>query len=151
MARACHLLIGSSQFARVSVPKSLVPKSRGLSALMVFSSVAARFFDPQIGGASANPSAPSGVFRIDHATEERVASRNPLQLPRNFAVGVSNPTGWRKILGAGSDGSSSFIYQVQIDFSCPASPQTTHTWNRSMEPSVPNVWTCTWFMTLSEA
>ena len=33
---------------------------------MVFSSVAARFFTPQIGGAGANPLAPSGVFRIDH-------------------------------------------------------------------------------------
>ena len=38
----------------------------GLSAFMVFSSVAARFFDPQLGGAGATPSAPGGVFRIDH-------------------------------------------------------------------------------------
>src|SRR5437660_3401515 len=33
---------------------------------MVFSSVAARFFLPQISGAGATPSAPGGVFRIDH-------------------------------------------------------------------------------------
>ena len=34
---------------------------------MVFSSVAARFFEPQLGGAGATPSAPAGgVFRIDH-------------------------------------------------------------------------------------
>jgi len=33
---------------------------------MVFSSVAARFFAPQLGGAGATPSAPGGVFRIDH-------------------------------------------------------------------------------------
>jgi hypothetical protein len=33
---------------------------------VIMSSVAARFFDPQIGGAGAAPSAPSGVFRIDH-------------------------------------------------------------------------------------
>jgi hypothetical protein len=33
---------------------------------MVFSSVAARFFTPQLSGAGAVPSAPSGVFRIDH-------------------------------------------------------------------------------------
>jgi hypothetical protein len=30
------------------------------------SSVAARFFTPQVSGAGANPAAPSGVFRIDH-------------------------------------------------------------------------------------
>jgi hypothetical protein len=43
-----------------------VPNFHGLSALTVFSSVAARFFDPQVGGAGATPSAPGGVFRIDH-------------------------------------------------------------------------------------
>ena len=43
-----------------------VPNIHGFSALMVFSSVASRFFDPQIGGAGATPSAAGGVFRIDH-------------------------------------------------------------------------------------
>jgi len=43
-----------------------VPNFHGFSALMVFSSVAARFFTPQVGGAGATPAAPSGVFRIDH-------------------------------------------------------------------------------------
>ncbi len=43
-----------------------VPNLHGFSAYVVFSSVAARFFTPQIGGAGATPSAPSGVFRIDH-------------------------------------------------------------------------------------
>jgi Carboxypeptidase regulatory-like domain/TonB-dependent Receptor Plug Domain len=38
----------------------------GLTAFMVFSSVAARFFEPQLGGAGATPFAPGGVFRIDH-------------------------------------------------------------------------------------
>src|SRR5437667_8986672 len=38
----------------------------GFSALMVFSTVAARFFLPQVSGAGATPSAPGGVFRIDH-------------------------------------------------------------------------------------
>ncbi len=42
-----------------------VPNLHGISALMVFSSVAARFFTPQIGGAGAVPSA-AGPFRIDH-------------------------------------------------------------------------------------
>jgi Carboxypeptidase regulatory-like domain/TonB-dependent Receptor Plug Domain len=43
-----------------------VPNYHGFSALAVFSSVAARFFAPQLGGAGATPSAPGGVFRIDH-------------------------------------------------------------------------------------
>jgi hypothetical protein len=43
-----------------------VPNYHGFSALAVFSSVAARFFEPQLGGAGATPSAPGGVFRIDH-------------------------------------------------------------------------------------
>jgi hypothetical protein len=43
-----------------------VPNVHGFSALVVFSSVAARFFTPQIGGAGANPSGTAGVFRIDH-------------------------------------------------------------------------------------
>ncbi len=42
-----------------------VPNYRGLTGLLVFSSVAARFFTPQIGGAGAVPSA-AGPFRIDH-------------------------------------------------------------------------------------
>jgi len=42
-----------------------VPNLHGFSALMVFSSVAARFFTPQGGGAGAVPAA-SGPFRIDH-------------------------------------------------------------------------------------
>jgi hypothetical protein len=41
-------------------------KYHGLTAFTVFSSVAARFFLPQLGGAGATPSAPGGVFRIDH-------------------------------------------------------------------------------------
>jgi hypothetical protein len=43
-----------------------VPNFHGFSALMVFSSVAARYFTPQLSGAGATPSAPAGVFRIDH-------------------------------------------------------------------------------------
>jgi hypothetical protein len=47
-----------------------VPDFHGISALAVFSSVAARFFTPQIGGAGAVPSAVlasgSTPFRIDH-------------------------------------------------------------------------------------
>jgi len=38
----------------------------GITAYVVMSSVAARFFLPQVGGAGATPAAPTGVFRIDH-------------------------------------------------------------------------------------
>jgi hypothetical protein len=44
-----------------------VPNIHGFSALMVFSSVAARFFQPQIGGAGATVATAAGLpFRIDH-------------------------------------------------------------------------------------
>ena len=43
-----------------------VPNFHGFSALMVFSTVAARFFPPQIGGAGATVGAPGAPFRIDH-------------------------------------------------------------------------------------
>jgi len=49
----------------------------GFTAYMVMSSVAARFFSPQIGGAGAAPLAPSGVFRIDH--DERFNQETHLQ------------------------------------------------------------------------
>ncbi len=44
-----------------------VPEVHGFSALMVFSSVAARFFQPQIGGAGSTVATAAGLpFRIDH-------------------------------------------------------------------------------------
>jgi hypothetical protein len=45
-----------------------VPNYHGLTALVVFSSVAARFFEPQISGIGVTPAGQggSGVFRIDH-------------------------------------------------------------------------------------
>jgi hypothetical protein len=44
-----------------------VPNLHGFSAQLVFSSVAARFFQPQIGGAGATVSTGAGLpFRIDH-------------------------------------------------------------------------------------
>ncbi|MGA2356602.1 MAG: TonB-dependent receptor, partial [Terriglobales bacterium] len=44
-----------------------VPNLHGFSALMVFSSVAARFFLPQVAGAGATVGGPPGApFRIDH-------------------------------------------------------------------------------------
>src|SRR5208282_6946646 len=44
-----------------------VPNLHGFSAQMVFSSVAARFFQPQIGGAGGTVATGAGLpFRIDH-------------------------------------------------------------------------------------
>ncbi len=62
-----------------------VPNLHGFSALMVFSSVAARFFLPQVSGAGATPSAPAGVFRIDH--DERFNQTTHLQ----YQIGKSGP------------------------------------------------------------
>jgi hypothetical protein len=54
-----------------------VPNLHGFSALLVFSSVAARFFPPQIGGAGATVGAPGAPFRIDH--DERFNETTHLQ------------------------------------------------------------------------
>ncbi len=57
-------------WARSKIPgfagRVSIPNFHGFSAQTVFSSVAARFFLPQVSGAGATPSAPGGVFRIDH-------------------------------------------------------------------------------------
>ncbi len=62
-----------------------VPNFHGLSALMVFSSVAARYFTPQVSGAGATPSAPTGVFRIDH--DEKFNQTTHLQ----YQIGKRGP------------------------------------------------------------
>ena len=54
-----------------------VTNLHGITAYVIMSSVAARFFTPQIGGAGENPAAPSGVFRIDH--DEKFNSTAHLQ------------------------------------------------------------------------
>jgi hypothetical protein len=62
-----------------------VPNFHGFSALMVFSSVAARYFTPQVSGAGATPSAPTGVFRIDH--DEKFNQTTHLQ----YQIGKRGP------------------------------------------------------------
>jgi Carboxypeptidase regulatory-like domain len=54
-----------------------MPNYHGVSALVVFSSVAARFFPPQLGGAGATVGAPGLPFRIDH--DEKWAQTSHLQ------------------------------------------------------------------------
>jgi len=48
--------------------RASMPNFHGLSAFVVFSSVAARFFEPQVSGIGATPAGQggTGVFRIDH-------------------------------------------------------------------------------------
>jgi hypothetical protein len=46
--------------------RASMPNFHGLTAFVVFSSVAARFFGPQVSGIGAAPGADGGVFRIDH-------------------------------------------------------------------------------------
>ncbi len=57
----------SSKIPGYAVRASL-PNFHGLSAFVVFSSVAARFFQPQVSGIGATPAGQGGnsVFRIDH-------------------------------------------------------------------------------------
>ena len=62
-----------------------VPDFHGISALTVFSSVAARFFAPQLGGAGASPSAAGGAFRIDH--DERFNQTTHIQ----YQIGKQGP------------------------------------------------------------
>jgi Carboxypeptidase regulatory-like domain/TonB-dependent Receptor Plug Domain len=58
------------EWARSKIPgftgRLNITNVHGITAQIVMSSVAARFFLPQVAGAGANPSAPTGVFRIDH-------------------------------------------------------------------------------------
>jgi hypothetical protein len=66
-----------------------VPDYRGFSALFVFSSVAARFFPPQIGGAGATVGAPGLPFRIDH--DEKFNETTHLR----YQIGKHGPwVGW---------------------------------------------------------
>jgi hypothetical protein len=61
-----------------------VPNFHGFTALFVFSSVSARFFTPQIGGAGAVP-ASIGAFRIDH--DEKFNETTHLQ----YQIGKRGP------------------------------------------------------------
>lgn len=69
-----------------------VPNYHGFSALFVFSSVAARFFNPQIGGAGADPTVPVSPFRIDHDEKFNQTTHFQYQFPRRGPwVGIN----WR--------------------------------------------------------
>jgi hypothetical protein len=61
--------------------RASMPNYHGFSALVVMSSVAARFFEPQVGGAGAAPLAPGGVFRIDHDETFNQTTHLQYQIP----------------------------------------------------------------------
>jgi hypothetical protein len=93
---------------------------RGFTAYTVMSSVAARFFTPQIGGAGATPAAPSGVFRIDH--DEKFNQTTHLQyqvLKRGPWVGFN----WR--YDSGQVAGAAPCYGVDANNDCPQTDPAT--------------------------
>jgi len=76
------------QWDRSKIPgfaiRASVPNFHGLTALVVMSGVAARFFTPQLAGAGANPAAPAGVFRIDHDEHFNQTSHLQYQPRKNW-------------------------------------------------------------------
>jgi hypothetical protein len=72
--------------------RATVPNFHGLTAFIVMSSVAARFFGPQIAGVGATPGAVS-VFRIDHDEVFNETTHLQYQLPSKKAPWFS--LNWR--------------------------------------------------------
>ena len=67
---------------------------KGFSALVTMSSVAARFFNPQVGGLGATPAAPGGFpFRIDH--DERFNQTTHIEYAMPFKKSLYYSMNWR--------------------------------------------------------
>jgi hypothetical protein len=67
---------------------------KGLSAIVTMSSVAARFFNPQVGGLGATPAAPGGYpFRIDH--DEKFNETTHLEYAMPFKKSLYYSFNWR--------------------------------------------------------
>ena len=66
--------------------RATVPEYHGFTALVVMSSVAARFFQPQISGIGVTPAGQggTGVFRIDHDEKFNQTTHLQYQLPKNL-------------------------------------------------------------------
>jgi hypothetical protein len=94
-----------------------VPNYHGLTAFIVMSSVAARFFTPQVSGAGANPSAPTGVFRIDHDEHYNETTHLQYQFPWKKAPWVS--FNWR--YDSGLVAGATPCYGVLATNDCPGS------------------------------
>jgi hypothetical protein len=94
-----------------------VPAIHGFSALMVFSSVSARFFQPQIGGAGATVATAAGLpFRIDH--DEKFNQTTHLQY-QPWKTGPWLGFNWR--YDSGLVAGNSPCYGVSLSNSCPQS------------------------------
>ncbi len=67
--------------------RASVPNYHGLSAFIVMSSVAARFFTPQVSGIGATPTTTgtSSVFRIDHDENFNQTTHLQYQAPKKWA------------------------------------------------------------------
>jgi hypothetical protein len=94
-----------------------VPDYRGFSALFVFSSVAARFFPPQIGGAGATVGAPGLPFRIDHDEKFNETTHLQYQLWKNGPW-----LGWNWRYDSGLVAGNAPCYGINANNDC---PQTT--------------------------
>jgi len=72
-----------------------VPETHGISAFVVMSSVAARFFNPQVGGVGSTPGTPGSnfPFRIDH--DERFNQTTHLQYALPFRKSTWFGFNWR--------------------------------------------------------
>ncbi|MGA9527599.1 MAG: TonB-dependent receptor [Terriglobales bacterium] len=94
-----------------------VPNYHGFSALVVFSSVAARFFTPQIGGAGATVTTGIGLpFRIDH--DERYNQSTHLQ----YQPWKRGPwVGWDWRFDSGLVAGAAPCYGVNAGNDCPQS------------------------------
>jgi hypothetical protein len=94
-----------------------VPDIHGFSALMVFSSVAARFFQPQIGGAGATVATSAGLpFRIDH--DERYNETTHFQ----YQIGKRGPwIGFNWRYDSGLVAGNAPCYGVNANNDCPQS------------------------------
>ena len=96
-----------------------VPNFHGFSALMVFSSVAARFFTPQIGGAGATITGAGLPFRIDH--DEKFNQTTHFQY-QPWKLGPWVGFNWR--YDSGLVAGNAPCYGVNANNDCPQSATT---------------------------
>ena len=83
----------NSKIPGFAISGTLTP-IKGLSARVTMSSVAARFFNPQIGGVGATPGAPGGLpFRIDH--DERFNQTTHLEYAMPFQKKLYYSFNWK--------------------------------------------------------
>jgi hypothetical protein len=112
------------EWARSKIPgfaaRANVTNFGGFTAYMVMSSVAARFFSPQVGGAGATPAAPIGVFRIDH--DEKFNQETHLQ----YQFGKRGPwVGFNWRYDSGLVAGASPCYGVNANNDCPQTDPAT--------------------------